>query len=129
MHHFLILQGVGEREFLAELGTLGRVRHRNLVSLRGYCVTQDECFLVLDYAANGNLDAALRHSKKRSFLRFEDRPTLCASCEFVLCAKISSLVHKEACRLPLLSPFHFGFCFWVSCVLTLSSRAMFRSVW
>ncbi|GAQ80440.1 Protein kinase superfamily protein containing beta_helix [Klebsormidium nitens] len=52
--------GLGEREFLGELGTLGRVRHRNLVALRGYCITPDACFLVLDYAPNGNLDAALR---------------------------------------------------------------------
>jgi serine/threonine protein kinase len=48
---------------LGELDALGRVRHRNLVSLRGYCVTDVECFLVLDYAENGNLDSALRSSE------------------------------------------------------------------
>jgi hypothetical protein len=57
------LQEISEREFLGELDALGRVRHRNLVSLRGYCVTDVECFLVLDYAEKGNLDSALRSSE------------------------------------------------------------------
>ncbi|GAQ89901.1 Serine-threonine/tyrosine-protein kinase catalytic domain containing protein [Klebsormidium nitens] len=52
------------REWLGELDALGRVRHRNLVSLRGYCVTDHDCFLVLDYAENGNLDSALRSESK-----------------------------------------------------------------
>lgn len=55
---------MGAREWLAELDALGRVRHRNLVSLRGYCVTDEDCFLVLDYAENGNLDTALRSGEE-----------------------------------------------------------------
>jgi hypothetical protein len=59
---------MGESEFLAELDALGSVRHRNLVALRGYCITASECFLVLDYAANGNLDTALRARKPSDLL-------------------------------------------------------------
>jgi serine/threonine protein kinase len=54
-------QGQAESEFLSELGTLGRVRHRNLVALKGFCVSSEDCFLILDYAAGGNLDQALRN--------------------------------------------------------------------
>jgi serine/threonine protein kinase len=57
------MQGQAESEFLSELGTLGRVRHRNLVALKGFCVSSEDCFLILDYAAGGNLDQALRNRK------------------------------------------------------------------
>lgn len=36
------------------------MRHRNLVALKGFCVTSTDCFLILDFAAGGNLDQALR---------------------------------------------------------------------
>ncbi|GAQ87130.1 Putative serine-threonine/tyrosine-protein kinase catalytic domain containing protein [Klebsormidium nitens] len=55
---------VDAREFLSEINALGRVRHRNLVSLRGYCVTDVDCSLVLDYAENGNLGSALSSRSK-----------------------------------------------------------------
>lgn len=35
--------------------TLGRCRHRNLVALKGFCLAGDECVLVLEYLAGGNL--------------------------------------------------------------------------
>ncbi|GJT00140.1 leucine-rich repeat receptor protein kinase EMS1 [Tanacetum coccineum] len=50
----------GQREFLAEMETLGKVRHRNLVSLLGYCSFGEEKLLVYDYMANGSLDHWLR---------------------------------------------------------------------
>jgi serine/threonine protein kinase len=41
--------------FLREVTSLSHVRHPNLVSLRGYCDGQEECFLVYELCINGNL--------------------------------------------------------------------------
>lgn len=51
----------GNREFLAEMETLGKVKHRNLVPLLGYCSFGDEKLLVYDYMVNGSLDLWLRN--------------------------------------------------------------------
>ncbi|CAN1229419.1 L-type lectin-domain containing receptor kinase VII.1 [Linum grandiflorum] len=47
----------GTREFLAEIASLGRLKHRNLVGLRGWCKREKGTFLlVYDYMENGSLD-------------------------------------------------------------------------
>eukprot|EP01018_Ginkgo_biloba_P039358 Gb_04759 [translate_table: standard] len=46
----------GIREFIAEISSLGRLQHRNLVQLRGWCKNQKELFLVYDYMPNRSLD-------------------------------------------------------------------------
>ncbi|CAD5167183.1 unnamed protein product [Musa acuminata subsp. malaccensis] len=57
----------GMREFIAEIVSLGRLRHRNLVQLLGYCRRKGELLLVYDYMPNGSLD---------KFLYGQDKPTL-----------------------------------------------------
>ncbi|KAF2289272.1 hypothetical protein GH714_033662 [Hevea brasiliensis] len=49
----------GMREFVAEIATIGRLRHPNLVRLLGYCRRKNELFLVYDYMPNGSLDKFL----------------------------------------------------------------------
>ncbi|XP_062190494.1 L-type lectin-domain containing receptor kinase SIT2-like [Phragmites australis] len=49
----------GVREFVAEVVSIGRLRHRNLVQLLGYCRRKGELLLVYDYMANGSLDKYL----------------------------------------------------------------------
>ncbi|GJV28487.1 probably inactive leucine-rich repeat receptor-like protein kinase [Tanacetum coccineum] len=44
-----------EKEFASEMATLGKMKHRNLVPLLGFCVTKTERLLVYKYMANGNL--------------------------------------------------------------------------
>uniref|UniRef100_A0A0C9RKC8 non-specific serine/threonine protein kinase n=1 Tax=Wollemia nobilis TaxID=56998 RepID=A0A0C9RKC8_9CONI len=49
----------GMREFISELSSLGRLQHRNLVPLRGWCRKGKRLFIVYDYMPNGSLDKAL----------------------------------------------------------------------
>uniref|UniRef100_A0A8I7B5I7 non-specific serine/threonine protein kinase n=1 Tax=Hordeum vulgare subsp. vulgare TaxID=112509 RepID=A0A8I7B5I7_HORVV len=49
----------GIREFIAEVVSIGRLRHRNLAQLLGYCRRNGELLLVYDYMANGSLDKYL----------------------------------------------------------------------
>lgn len=46
----------GEREYLAEICTIGRLRHKNIVQLQGWCHEHEHRFLVYDYMPNGSLD-------------------------------------------------------------------------
>lgn len=47
----------GMREFLSEISSIGRLKHRNLVGLRGWCKKEKGTFLlVYDYMENGSLD-------------------------------------------------------------------------
>ncbi|KAH1084133.1 hypothetical protein J1N35_023894 [Gossypium stocksii] len=56
----------GMREFMAEIATIGRLRHRNLVRLLGYCRRKQELLLVYDYMPNGSLDKFLYHQLNNS---------------------------------------------------------------
>lgn len=49
----------GEREFLAEVMIIGKIRHRNLVRLQGWCHERGELLLVYDYMPQGSLDKHL----------------------------------------------------------------------
>ncbi|KAL3695050.1 hypothetical protein R1sor_008701 [Riccia sorocarpa] len=46
----------GEREFAAEMLTLGNIRHDNLVPMLGYCATESEKLLVYKCMTNGSLE-------------------------------------------------------------------------
>ncbi|XP_048324623.2 L-type lectin-domain containing receptor kinase IV.2-like [Ziziphus jujuba] len=54
----------GMRQFVAEISSMGRVRHRNLVQLLGYCRRRGELLLVYDYMPNGSLDKFLFSNEK-----------------------------------------------------------------
>ncbi|CAN6976203.1 unnamed protein product [Brassica oleracea var. botrytis] len=56
------IQGV--REFVAEIESLGRLRHKNLVNLQGWCKHGNDLLLIYDYIPNGSLDSLL-YSKPR----------------------------------------------------------------
>uniref|UniRef100_A0A453IFX4 Receptor-like serine/threonine-protein kinase n=1 Tax=Aegilops tauschii subsp. strangulata TaxID=200361 RepID=A0A453IFX4_AEGTS len=49
----------GEKQFRAEVRTLGTIHHVNLVRLRGFCATRRERLLVYDYMPNGSLASAM----------------------------------------------------------------------
>ncbi|KAJ0987806.1 hypothetical protein J5N97_006162 [Dioscorea zingiberensis] len=47
------------REFIAEIVSVGRLCHRNLVQLLGYCRRNGELLLVYEFMSNGSLDKFL----------------------------------------------------------------------
>ncbi|EOX98864.1 Concanavalin A lectin protein kinase family protein, putative [Theobroma cacao] len=49
----------GMKEFVAQITSMGRLRHRNLVQLHGWCRKEDELLLVYDYVPSGSLDKLL----------------------------------------------------------------------
>ncbi|CAN6809090.1 unnamed protein product [Brassica oleracea] len=52
----------GLKEFVSEVVSIGRMSHRNLVPLMGYCRRRDELLLVYEYMPNGSLDKYLHNS-------------------------------------------------------------------
>ncbi|KAL3717140.1 hypothetical protein ACJRO7_008684 [Eucalyptus globulus] len=54
----------GMRQFIAEITSIGRLRHRNIVTLLGYCRRKGELLLVYDYMPNGSLDKYLYNQPK-----------------------------------------------------------------
>ncbi|KAJ4705558.1 Lectin receptor kinase [Melia azedarach] len=46
----------GKQEFIAEVTTIGSLRHRNLVKLIGWCYERCDFLLVYEYMPNGSLD-------------------------------------------------------------------------
>lgn len=49
-------RGQAEKEFKVEVEAIGRVRHKNLVRLLGYCAEGASRVLVYEYVDNGNLE-------------------------------------------------------------------------
>ncbi|XP_062105313.1 LRR receptor-like serine/threonine-protein kinase RPK2 [Humulus lupulus] len=47
----------GVQQFEAEIRTLGRIRHKNLVTLIGYYVGEAEMLLIYNYLSGGNLES------------------------------------------------------------------------
>ncbi|GAA0147390.1 hypothetical protein LIER_07101 [Lithospermum erythrorhizon] len=65
------LQGL--REFAAEIECLGRLRHKHLVNLQGWCKYKHDLLLVYDYIPNGSLDSLLYGLKDDVVLTWDQR--------------------------------------------------------
>ncbi|CAN0854354.1 L-type lectin-domain containing receptor kinase IV.2 [Linum grandiflorum] len=63
----------GMKEFVAEIVSIGRLRHRNLVQLLGYCRRKGELLLVYDYMPNGSLDKVLFENSTTTTLNWPQR--------------------------------------------------------
>ncbi|XP_024197502.1 rust resistance kinase Lr10 [Rosa chinensis] len=53
-----------EEQFMAEVSTLGRIHHFNLVRLHGFCFERHLRALVYEYMPNGSLDKFLFHGNR-----------------------------------------------------------------
>lgn len=64
----------GMREFVAEISSLGRLQHRNLVKLIGWCKKEKgSLILMYDYMENGSLDKKLFECDENEMLSWEKR--------------------------------------------------------
>lgn len=64
----------GMKEFLAEVSSLGRLKHKNLVGFRGWCKgDKSSLSLIYDYMENGSLDRRLFECEERMVLNWEER--------------------------------------------------------
>lgn len=62
----------GLREFVSEISSIGRLRHRNLVQLIGWCRKRGDLLLVYDFMPNGSLDKYIYENPKM-ILTWEQR--------------------------------------------------------
>ncbi|KAF8369898.1 hypothetical protein HHK36_032064 [Tetracentron sinense] len=62
----------GLREFVSEIASIGRLRHRHLVQLQGWCRRRGDLLLVYDFMPNGSLDKFL-FDEPKSILSWEQR--------------------------------------------------------
>lgn len=65
----------GEREFMAEVSTIGAINHMNLVHLLGFCSEELHRLLVYEFLPNGSLDRWLFHSNANHEPRLLDWET------------------------------------------------------
>lgn len=64
----------GMREFLAEVSILGRMKHKNLVGLRGWCKKErGNLILVYDFMSMGSLDKRIFECEERMVMAWEER--------------------------------------------------------
>ncbi|OIW16740.1 hypothetical protein TanjilG_14510 [Lupinus angustifolius] len=56
----------GVQQFHAEIQTLGRLRHQNLVTLIGYHASEMEMFLIYNYLPGGNLEKFIQDRSSRA---------------------------------------------------------------
>ncbi|KAH7286954.1 hypothetical protein KP509_32G029400 [Ceratopteris richardii] len=59
-------RGQADKDFKLEVEAVGRVRHKNLVRLSGYCMEGSQRFLVYEYIENGNLEQWLHGTLGKS---------------------------------------------------------------
>lgn len=85
--------GQGMKEFVAEIATIGRLRHPNLVRLLGYCRRKGELFLVYDYMPNTSLDNFIFNSNPESTLTWKQRVKI-----IIDVAEALAYLHEEWCE-------------------------------
>ncbi|CAN6311641.1 unnamed protein product [Urochloa humidicola] len=88
----------GDREFTAEMETLGKIKHRNLVPLLGYCKIGEERLLVYEYMSHGSLEDAL-HGPGAMRLPWERRRRVARGAARGLCFLhhncIPHIIHRD----------------------------------
>ncbi|KAJ9558570.1 hypothetical protein OSB04_013184 [Centaurea solstitialis] len=67
----------GSKEFYTEILMLSQYRHKNIVTLIGFCDDGNEMILVYEYASHGSLDTYLSDPSKLALLSWEKRLNIC----------------------------------------------------
>ncbi|KAF8411603.1 hypothetical protein HHK36_004160 [Tetracentron sinense] len=66
----------GFREFRAEMETLGKLRHQNIVKILGYCVSGADRILIYEFIEKGSLDQWLYDTSSEDDLSISSSSTL-----------------------------------------------------
>jgi Leucine-rich repeat (LRR) protein len=92
----------GDREFMAEMETLGKIKHRNLVPLLGYCKIGEERLLVYQFMEYGSLEEMLHgriKTRDRQILTWEERKKIARGAAKGLCFLhhncIPHIIHRD----------------------------------
>ncbi|XP_020591250.1 calcium/calmodulin-regulated receptor-like kinase 1 isoform X2 [Phalaenopsis equestris] len=88
----------GETEFQTEVLLLGRLHHRNLVNLVGYCAEKGQHMLIYVYMANGSLASHLYNEHKVALswdLRINIALDVARGLEYLHDGAIPSVVHRD----------------------------------
>lgn len=92
----------GDREFMAEMETLGKIKHKNLVPLLGYCKIGEERLLVYEYMEYGSLEEMLHSTskgKEKRVLTWEERKKIGRGAAKGLCFLhhncIPHIIHRD----------------------------------
>lgn len=92
----------GDREFTAEMETLGKIKHRNLVPLLGYCKIGEERLLVYEFMEFGSLEEMLHGRSKtrdKRFLTWKERKKIARGAAKGLCFLhhncIPHIIHRD----------------------------------
>ncbi|CAE5957732.1 unnamed protein product [Arabidopsis arenosa] len=62
-----------DNSFRAEISTLGKIRHRNIVKLYGFCYHQNSNLLLYEYMSKGSLGEQLQRGEKNCLLDWNAR--------------------------------------------------------
>ncbi|XP_010931864.1 calcium/calmodulin-regulated receptor-like kinase 1 isoform X4 [Elaeis guineensis] len=88
----------GEKEFQTEVLLLGRLHHRNLVNLVGYCSEKGQHMLIYEYMTNGSLASHL-YSEKHEALSWDWRINIALDVarglEYLHDGAVPSVVHRD----------------------------------
>ncbi|KAK9276039.1 hypothetical protein L1049_005570 [Liquidambar formosana] len=92
----------GDREFMAEMETLGKIKHKNLVPLLGYCKIGEERLLVYEFMEYGSLEEMLHgrtRNRDRRILTWEERKKIGRGAAKGLCFLhhncIPHIIHRD----------------------------------
>ncbi|MCL7025352.1 hypothetical protein MKW94_006056 [Papaver nudicaule] len=88
----------GEKEFQSEVSLLGRLHHRNLVNLVGYCAEKGQHMLVYVYMSNGSLASHLysdKHGPLSWDLRIYIALDVAKGLEYLHDGAVPPVVHRD----------------------------------
>ncbi|KAJ6792863.1 calcium/calmodulin-regulated receptor-like kinase 1 [Iris pallida] len=88
----------GEKEFQTEVLLLGRLHHRNLVNLVGYCAEKGEHMLIYVYMTNGSLASHLYNEKYEPLkwdLRINIALDVARGLEYLHDGAVPPVVHRD----------------------------------
>ncbi|KAJ1261303.1 hypothetical protein BS78_09G018500 [Paspalum vaginatum] len=83
----------GEKQFRAEVSSIGMIQHINLVKLIGFCSEGEKRLLVYEHMVNGSLDAHLFRSNAATVLTWSTRRQIAIGV-----ARGLSYLHQSCCE-------------------------------